>query len=770
MGVNFSIPTPRRKGNGGLNTRKGSDGSAHSTNSSGSRGRGNVNVLQGAHQVQTTGGTWSIAAGDIVTNVTNVSHVHFHTAIGPAWSTVEEFAVVGNWLTMLNFQVMQVDTLRKRVPNTCSWILDYQQFQRWLVEGGILWGTGIPGAGKTILASIVIDYLHSIANEDANVCVAFAYCRYTEPITIEDILSALVKQLLERHPKKVSVFVKPMYDRHQRTGTRPTQEELLELLEQISSSNVFSAMFFAIDGLDEASSDTQVDILSSLSSFNIRFFITSRPLDTLKELVPTAVFFDVALRDLDVVLLINQKMKRSPNLRKLLEIDGWKESLVSNILRRSSGMFLLACLQLESLRDCLTINDLRESLERLPDGMEDMYGETIRRIELQPRRHVELAKRALTWLLYSHRSLSMEELQYAVSICPKSYEYDPERIVHKDALISLCCGLVTVNEDNQSVRLVHYTAKDCLRVTLLKDDPNPHALIACTCAALLLQYGFHDQKILYTDELEIAFKAHPLLEYSYDNWVSHMQASDPVPPKIIHFVQKCRRYPYPVPSGFALDHLGYIHVAAMYNIPSILSNSLEDTIDINAKSRLGSTALALAATQGHEEIVKLLLGRDEIAVNAVDQEGMTALMRASSAGEEGIVRALLGVPGIDANTADLEGWTCTMYAACGGHTGVVKALLDVDGIDLGSVSSAGWTALMCAAYFGCEGVVETLVEVDACDVGARDLRGRTALALAMDGGHESVADLLRVWTPQLDSDISQHSPLHSRNDDDDFDF
>ena len=93
------------------------------------------------------------------------------------------------------------------------------------------------GAGKTILAyvtystrlsspdlalesSVVINYLDDLASQFSDVCVAFVYCRYTEPMAVRDILAALVRQLLERYPQLQSA-VDPLYKKHTLRNTQP---------------------------------------------------------------------------------------------------------------------------------------------------------------------------------------------------------------------------------------------------------------------------------------------------------------------------------------------------------------------------------------------------------------------------------------------------------------------------------------------------------------------------------------------------------------------
>lgn len=165
-----------------------------------------------------------------------------------------------------------------------------------------------------------------------------AFCRYTDPITTEQIMGALIKQLIERHPSSVLPFVMPLYGQHLREKTHPSQSDLLAMLQQISSSGVFNKMFCAVDGLDEASTSLQGKILDSLASLRINFFITSRRLDSLKDLVPTATFFDIIVRDGDILILIEEKIRLLPTLTRMLADDKLKLEVVSKILDKSSGM------------------------------------------------------------------------------------------------------------------------------------------------------------------------------------------------------------------------------------------------------------------------------------------------------------------------------------------------------------------------------------------------------------------------------------------------
>ncbi|OOF91694.1 hypothetical protein ASPCADRAFT_154750, partial [Aspergillus carbonarius ITEM 5010] len=65
---------------------------------------------------------------------------------------------IADWLTPVNYAAQQSDFLSRRQDGTGRWLLGAKNFQKWIDnDKQRLLCTGIPGAGKTILTSIVID-------------------------------------------------------------------------------------------------------------------------------------------------------------------------------------------------------------------------------------------------------------------------------------------------------------------------------------------------------------------------------------------------------------------------------------------------------------------------------------------------------------------------------------------------------------------------------------------------------------------------------------
>ena len=65
-----------------------------------------------------------------------------------------------DWLTPLDYTAQQHDFVNRRQAGTGQWLLDSAEFQAWLeADHQTLFCPGIPGAGKTILTSIVVEEL-----------------------------------------------------------------------------------------------------------------------------------------------------------------------------------------------------------------------------------------------------------------------------------------------------------------------------------------------------------------------------------------------------------------------------------------------------------------------------------------------------------------------------------------------------------------------------------------------------------------------------------
>ena len=129
------------------------------------------------------------------------------------------------------------------------------------------------------------------------------------------------------------------------------------------------------------------------------------------------------------------------------------------------------------------------------------------------------------------------------------------------------------------------------------------------------------------------------------------------------------------------------------------------------------SAFHLAAWCGHGKMIRLCLGDsgfEPSLINARDRRGRTALMIASSKGHTEVVHALLPDERVDRNASDDSGDTALIGAARFGHSEVVALILADEGVNPNGLNGAGRSALMEACREGHTSVLKRFVTNRKC--------------------------------------------------------
>ncbi|PMD45783.1 hypothetical protein L207DRAFT_387885, partial [Hyaloscypha variabilis F] len=113
------------------------------------------------------------------------------------------------------------------------------------------------------------------------------------------------------------------------------------------------------------------------------------------------------------------------------------------------------------------------------------YKDAMERIEGQVIGQNELAKQVLSWITCVKRPLTTAELQHALAVEVGNKELDEENIPEIEDMVSVCAGLVTIDEESGVIRLVHYTTQEYFERTQLRWFPNAETDIAIICVTYL---------------------------------------------------------------------------------------------------------------------------------------------------------------------------------------------------------------------------------------------------------------------------------------------
>lgn len=161
-----------------------------------------------------------------------------------------------DWLEAPNMAGHQEkgQTTREARPQSGNWLLLRDKVKAWLdpsmsVSAG-LWIHGIPGAGKTILASLLIDTCKKIAQART----VYFYFRHGDPRA--DNFISMARSFLDQLSSVESSIVDMLYDMAAKKETcfktRKDTEELLQICLDAAGS-----LYIVIDGLDECAEAEQ---------------------------------------------------------------------------------------------------------------------------------------------------------------------------------------------------------------------------------------------------------------------------------------------------------------------------------------------------------------------------------------------------------------------------------------------------------------------------------------------------------------------------------
>jgi Cdc6-like AAA superfamily ATPase len=238
-------------------------------------------------------------------------------------------------------------SLKLRHEGTGLWLLHETNFKDWLQNfDSHIWLYGIPGAGKTVLSSLLIDKV--LEARKPSEAVAYFYCDYKDA-TKQDpcyILASIAAQLAVRDEKAFGIldagyqecFLTTKNVKNIKAG------RLSELLEK--QLRHFSLTTIVLDGLDECGNNTAtvLDHLLSLAKefkFSLRLAILSRDEVFIRQRLEKDNFKSIciAATSLDIRLYAASELEfRIRSRRLFVETPSTTEEILQKLIEKAQGM------------------------------------------------------------------------------------------------------------------------------------------------------------------------------------------------------------------------------------------------------------------------------------------------------------------------------------------------------------------------------------------------------------------------------------------------
>ncbi|KAH9217331.1 hypothetical protein DL95DRAFT_494393 [Leptodontidium sp. 2 PMI_412] len=348
----------------------------------------------------------------------------------------------------------------RRCKETGDWLFIARTFKNWLnssqEENRILWLKGIPGSGKTVLSSAIVDKSRYIQGTET----AFAFLTYQEANTSAlSIIHSLIFQLARRDEGLMAIICDSLVEDIQSDLTAASN--LLSSLIHYAGS-----VYLVVDGVDEISQAERGRLVTELLRLTktcekLRIILSSRSeADIVRLLGDTAVV--ISVHDHNEGSIKGYIDERSQNIFRTRKIFPKAQveirKLLVPLVSRAKGMFLYARLIMDMIETMHDMSEMLNELAVLPESLDDAYYRILLRLgDHKDKRRSEQARRLLGWVACTSTPLTVEDAQQALVV----RRGDRDQIFNIVAKLDVVEVLGPIVETVDTyIRFVHFTAKE----------------------------------------------------------------------------------------------------------------------------------------------------------------------------------------------------------------------------------------------------------------------------------------------------------------------
>ncbi|CAI6090218.1 unnamed protein product [Clonostachys chloroleuca] len=271
------------------------------------------------------------------------------------------------------------------------------------------------GSGKSVTMASIIDNLYLSSQDSA---VPFFFCRHdnAEALTARAVIGSLGRQLIDKYFK--DSLLDNVVDG---VTTLFSLGDVLRLVKDTVPRD--ARIHFVLDGVDECQDYDAIEIIKALGEMQ--------------------KFMHLPLLNIQTMTM----PEKNPDIGKFIEKE---------LERR----FLWVALQIDSLCDEKSDAAIRSALQDLPPDLFSTFDRILKRSRKLAHTY---QTRILKTIVAAHRPLTVDEIREVISVEPGNTDWSPDMLVNNIHGVLACCGsLVTVDEENLSVYLIHQSVMQFL--------------------------------------------------------------------------------------------------------------------------------------------------------------------------------------------------------------------------------------------------------------------------------------------------------------------
>ncbi|KAI9783618.1 MAG: hypothetical protein M1816_001209 [Peltula sp. TS41687] len=231
---------------------------------------------------------------------------------------------------------------KKHEPGTGEWFLRSPKFDNWKdAHNSILWLYGIPGCGKTVLNSTIVEHMKRFCEAEPSKILAYFYFDFNDrEKNVVNMLRSVIAQISRKAgllPKAVQTLLE-----YKEKAEQPNKQILFQTLLSVLREG--KTYYIILDALDECSE--RENLLETLSEWakqgleNVHILFTSRQGKDINEVLESIVTENVPIQntkvDGDIRLHVRRCLDEDRELRK--RPDSIKNEIETSLVEGAHGM------------------------------------------------------------------------------------------------------------------------------------------------------------------------------------------------------------------------------------------------------------------------------------------------------------------------------------------------------------------------------------------------------------------------------------------------
>lgn len=255
---------------------------------------------------------------------------------------------IHRWLSAPDPSSNQNQAYRKRQGTTGSWFLNSNHYADWkTTSDSLLWLHGIPGCGKTILSSAIVEDVLCYCDTRPTLAVTYFYFDFNDDAKQrhQEMLRSLLWQLSFQSTDAFE-GLHSLFDSCGGGAGQPTHEALLMNLKKVMQG--FEETFVVLDALDECKERFELlQDIRTITAWELRklhIIATSRRQNDIEEsLSPLCkdqdrICIQSAVVNNDIRAYVQERLLTDPRLKRWQNHPTVREEIEITLMEKADGM------------------------------------------------------------------------------------------------------------------------------------------------------------------------------------------------------------------------------------------------------------------------------------------------------------------------------------------------------------------------------------------------------------------------------------------------